>query len=164
MQENVGGDVDPRVLGQRLQDARRARGLTQQEVADSLELARTTVTALEKGERGIRPEELISLARLYGRPVGSFVGSRVPSAEFSVQFRTSVNKASSFDAQQALRSGVQEFQDLCEDYLLLETITGARARQSYPPQYETVGFPRRMQPKTWLLRSATALAWVTGPS
>ena len=48
MQENVVDAVDPRVLGQRLQDARRARGLTQQEVADSLELARTTVTALEK--------------------------------------------------------------------------------------------------------------------
>ena len=31
MQENVVGDVAPRVLGQRLQDARRARGLTQQE-------------------------------------------------------------------------------------------------------------------------------------
>ena len=141
MQENVVRDVDPRVLGQRLQDARRARGLTQQEVADSLELARTTVTALEKGERRVRPDELISLAGLYGRPVSSFVGSRAPSAEFSVQFRTSVNRASSPEAQQALRRGVQEFQDLCEDYLWLEDITGARSRQSYPPQYETAGLP-----------------------
>ncbi len=141
MQENVVGDVDPRVLGRRLQESRRARGLTQQEVADSLELARTTVTALEKGERRIRPDELISLAELYGRPVSSFVGSRAPSAEFSVQFRTSVNRASSPQAQQELRRGVQEFQDLCEDYLWLETIAGARSRQSYPPQYEMAGFP-----------------------
>ena len=141
MEENVVGDVDPRVLGQRLQDARRARGLTQQEVADSLELARTTVTALEKGERRVRPDELISLAGLYGRPVSSLVGSRAPSAEFSVQFRTSVNRARSPEAQQALRSGVQEFQDLCEDYLWLETIIGARSLQSYPPQYETAGVP-----------------------
>ena len=141
MQDNVVDAVDPRVLGRRLQDARRARGLTQQEVADSLELARTTVTALEKGERRIRPDELISLAGLYGRPVSSFVGSRAPSAEFSVQLRTSANRASSFEAQQALGHVVQEFQDLCEDYLWLETITGARSRQSYPPQYETTGFP-----------------------
>ena len=53
-----------------------ARGHTQQEVADSLELARTTVTALEKGEGRIRPDELISLAGLYGRQVSTFVGSR----------------------------------------------------------------------------------------
>ena len=104
MQENVVDAVDPRVLGQRLQDARRARGLTQQEVADSLELARTTVTALEKGERRIRSDELISLAGLYGRPVSSFVRSRAPSAEFAVQFRTSINRASSSEAQQALRA------------------------------------------------------------
>ena len=55
MQENDVDAVGPRVLGQRLQEARRARGLTQQDVADSLELARTTITALEKGERRIRP-------------------------------------------------------------------------------------------------------------
>ena len=141
MQENVVDAVDPRVLGQRLQDARRARGLTQQEVADSLELARTTVTALEKGERRIRPDELISLAGLYGRPVSSFVRSRAPSAEFAVQFRTSINRASSSEAQQALRRGVQDFQALCDDYLWVETVTGARSRQSSPPQYEIAGLP-----------------------
>ena len=53
-----------------------ALGLTQQEVADSLERARTTATALEKGEGRIRPDELISLAGLYGRQVSTFVGSR----------------------------------------------------------------------------------------
>ena len=62
MHESVVDAVVPGILGQGLQKARRARGLTQQEVADSLELARTTVTALEKGERRIRPDELISLA------------------------------------------------------------------------------------------------------
>ena len=141
MQENVVGTVDPRVLGRRLQESRRARGLTQQEVAESLELARTTVTALEKGERRIRPDELISLAGLYGRPVGSFVGSRGPSPEFSVQFRTSVNRANSPEAQQALSRGVQDFQDLCEDYLRLESTAGSHSRQSYPSQYETAGLP-----------------------
>ena len=139
MQENVYHAVDPRVLGRRLQEARRARGLTQQEVAESLELARTTVTALEKGERRIRPDELISLAGLYGRPVSGFVGSRAPSPEFAVQFRAAVNRAGSPEAQQALSRGVQEFQDLCEDYLWLETITGSRFRQSYPAQYDTAG-------------------------
>ena len=35
------------------------------------------MTALEKGERRIRLDELISLAGLYGRQVSTFVGSRV---------------------------------------------------------------------------------------
>ena len=45
-----------------------ARGLTRQEVADSLELARTTATALGKGEGRIRPDELISLGRAVRTP------------------------------------------------------------------------------------------------
>ena len=141
MQENIVDAANPKVLGQRLQEARRARGLTQQEVADSLALARTTVTALEKGERRIRPDELINLARLYGRPVSGFVGERGPVADFSVQFRTAVNRTGSPQAQQVLSQGIQEFQDLCEDYLHLESIKGVQPRQSYPAQYETVGIP-----------------------
>ena len=44
------------------------RGHTRQEVADFLELARTTATALEKGEGRIRPDELISLGRAVRTP------------------------------------------------------------------------------------------------
>ena len=47
--------IDPRVLGQSLQESRRATGLTQQTVADQMELARTTLVAIEKGERKITP-------------------------------------------------------------------------------------------------------------
>ena len=65
MQQHVLETIDPRGLGQRLQEARKARGITQQDVADSLSVARTTITALEKGERRIRPDELIQLAKLY---------------------------------------------------------------------------------------------------
>ena len=61
MQEAFVDNTDPKLLGQRLQEARRARGLTQQQVADSMSMARTTVTALEKGDRRIRPNELINL-------------------------------------------------------------------------------------------------------
>ena len=64
MQNHVIDTIDPRVLGRRLQEARKARGFTQQDVADSLAVARTTITALEKGERRTRPDELIQMARL----------------------------------------------------------------------------------------------------
>ena len=51
MQRNLVDAIPPPKLGRRLQEARKARGLTQQAVADSLGFARTSVTALEKGER-----------------------------------------------------------------------------------------------------------------
>ena len=90
MQQHAIETTDPRDLGRRLREARKARGFTQQEVAESLVVARTTVTALEKGERRPRPDELIQMARLYGRPVGDFVGQREPIADFTVQFRTAL--------------------------------------------------------------------------
>ena len=163
MQESVVDGLDPRVLGRRLQEARRARGLTQQEVAASLELARTTVTALEKGERRIRPDELISLAGLYGRPVSSFVGSKAPSPEFSVQFRTSVNRASSPEAQQALSRGVQDFQDLCEDYLRLESTAGGSLPALLPISVRDgrSSLPKRLQ-RTLPRQSGTVSDWGTG--
>ena len=141
MQQHVIETVDPRALGRRLQEARKARGFTQQEVAKSLSVARTTITALEKGERRSRPDELIRMARLYGRPVGDFVGPREPVADFTVQFRTAVSNTASLDAQQELGQAIQEFQRLCEDYLYLEDLTQASLRRNYPPQYSIGGTP-----------------------
>ena len=131
--------IDPRVLGRRLQEARKARGFTQQEVADSVAVARTTITALEKGERRPRPDELMQMARLYGRSVGDFVGPREPTADFTVQFRMAVSGAASLDAQEELRQAIQEFQGLCEDYLYLENLAGASLWRNYPPQYSIGG-------------------------
>ena len=139
MRQHVLDTIDPRVLGQRLQDARRARRLTQQEVAGFLAVARTTVTALEKGDRRIRPDELVRLANLYGRAVSDFVGSREPMANFAVQFRTAIASAGTAPAQSELEQSVQDFQSLCEDYLYLERLNGLPYRHNYPAQYPIDG-------------------------
>ena len=133
MEEHALESIDPRALGRRLQEARKARGLTQQDAANSLAVARTTVTALEKGERRTRPSELIQLARLYGRPVSEFVGPKEPVADFAVQFR----KAAAGEADAETSEAVEEFRRLCEDHLYLEHLSGAPLRFNYPPQYST---------------------------
>ena len=135
MEEHALESIDPRALGRRLREARKARGLTQQDAADSLAVARTTVTALEKGERRTRPSELIQLARLYGRPVSEFVGPKEPVADFAVQFR----KAAAGEADAEASEAVEEFRRLCEDYLYLENLSGVPLRRNYPPQYSTGG-------------------------
>src|SRR5829696_4853818 len=81
--------IDPAVLGERLAEARRARRLTQQQVAEHLGVARTTIVAMEKGDRRPRPGELVALARFYGRSVGELVriDPENQRPNFLVQFR-----------------------------------------------------------------------------
>jgi len=127
-------DTDPKVLGARLRDARSAKRLTQQEVADQLGLARTTLVAIEKGERRVQSGELVRLASAYGRPVHELLRSSQPSPEFAVQLRA-VLEADAVD-EQAISGSIGQFVKLCEDYVELERLTGATMPRRYPPMYE----------------------------
>ena len=67
-------------IGERLRAARELVGITQAAAANSIDVARTTIVAVEQGRRRIRMEELQRLASLYGtsannilrREAGSF--------------------------------------------------------------------------------------------
>src|SRR5688572_5433759 len=65
--------VDPRLLGQRIAEARKARGKTQEEVANELGCSRPTYIAVEKGERPLKPNEITKLAEFLGRRVHELV-------------------------------------------------------------------------------------------
>lgn len=137
MEKHVLDTIDPKQLGQRLQESRKARGMTQKDVANELGMARTTVTALEKGERRIQPKEIIELARLYGREVSDFVSGRKILGDFAVQFRASVLKMA--DYQTELEKAIGDFQKLCEDYIFLERISETPLQRTYPPEYSADG-------------------------
>ena len=129
--------IDPKVLGRRLQEARKARGLTQQDVAKELGLARTTITAIEKGPRSVQPEELLQLARLYGRGVSELVRRREVVEEFAVPFRAAVAEVVPHQAE--LQQATQELQRLCEDYLELEELCESPLTRTYSPPYTFAG-------------------------
>jgi Zn-dependent peptidase ImmA (M78 family)/DNA-binding XRE family transcriptional regulator len=135
MDENVLNQIDPRVLGARLQEARKARGLTQLEVARLMKMARTTLVAIEKGERRLAPEELIHLADLYGRPVSEFVARQTVVEGFVPQFRAVLRE--DFEADMDLQKVTVELQHLAEDYAELERLCGLTNARIYPPQYTT---------------------------
>lgn len=82
--------LDPRALGARLREARNAGGWTQEQAAEAIDASRTTMTAIEKGERTIRPDELVQLAKLYGRKVSSLLRPGEPVEDFSVQLRAAL--------------------------------------------------------------------------
>ena len=72
MDKHLLTSIDPAIIGERLAEARRARGLTQQQAAEFLDVARTTITAMEKGERRPRAVELVK-SRPTLRPSGARV-------------------------------------------------------------------------------------------
>jgi Zn-dependent peptidase ImmA (M78 family)/DNA-binding XRE family transcriptional regulator len=129
--------LDPRTLGERLQQARKARRKTQQEVADYLGVARTTIVAMEKGERRVRSGELLRLARLYGRQVGDLLRVAEPSAPFAVQLRATLSPDAPI--AQKLDPKTWEFQQLCEDYIELERLMHAPLPRRYPPEQHLGG-------------------------
>jgi Zn-dependent peptidase ImmA (M78 family)/transcriptional regulator with XRE-family HTH domain len=133
--------TDPRVLGARLQDARRARGLTQEAVAEKLGVARTTVVAIEKGERRVTAHEIRALAELYGRKVSDFVGHHVVTEDLVPQFRTTIKDS---DGSQPLQTVTEQLQRLSERYVELENIWKAPLSRNYPPVSDTSGTPAEL--------------------
>ncbi|MGD0956155.1 MAG: XRE family transcriptional regulator [Candidatus Acidiferrales bacterium] len=128
--------VDPRTLGLRLQEARKAAGMTQQQVADRLGMARTTIVAIEKGERRVVPHELLQLASLYGRSVSSLVSKRAVTESLLTQFRANQRESGpGFD------EATNELQSRSEDYVELERMVGAPSANRFPPEYDTKGGP-----------------------
>ena len=65
--------LDPKVLGQKLKQARTARGLRQEDVAKKLGIVRTTLVAIEQGSRRVTAHELAEMSALYGRPVSEWL-------------------------------------------------------------------------------------------
>lgn len=65
--------VPSSILAARLTDARKACGLTQEAAAAHLGCSHATLVAIEQGTRPPKPEELLSLAELYGGRVHELV-------------------------------------------------------------------------------------------
>ncbi len=128
-------ELDPRVLGQRISEARKARGKTQEEVAEFLGYSRPTYIAIEKGERTAKPDEIIKLASFFGRKVNELVRPGEPVNDLQPHLRAVADKMKTGDQFQArLNAAIDQLQALAEDYLELERIMGAPHRPSYPAE------------------------------
>ncbi len=126
---------DLRAVGARIRRAREALGWTQQQLADGFGVSRTTVVAIEKGDRGLKPAELVQVASLLGRNVTDFLQGGVPTEGFGERLRGVLPAA----LDPALLPSIDEFQRLCEDYVHLEGLCQAPLRRRYPPEYEALG-------------------------
>ena len=79
--------LKPAELGSRLRIAREAAGITQAAASMSIEIARTTLVAIEQGQRRLRTKELQQLARLYGTSVNALLRREAVFVDIVPQFR-----------------------------------------------------------------------------
>ncbi len=161
MDTNILDTIDMRELGKELQQARTKRGLTQQDAAKIIEVARTTITAIEKGERRIKAGELIKLARAYGHQVSDFVRPRPKIEPFQVQFRGPAQRSSEDEAK--ITPYITELEELSRNYLELEQIEKAPLVHKYPPEYEITGLRTEQAAESVALEERNRLGLGDGP-
>lgn len=126
------GDIDPRELGRRLQDHRKARRETQVDIAGRLEISRPGIAAIEAGQRRFTPDFIVRLSEAYEIPVSQLVRVGPPPASLVAQFRLPGEAPADRDQ---LGAAAARLERLVERYVLLEEMLGAPLRSLPPPPY-----------------------------
>ncbi|MDB5346362.1 MAG: Transcriptional regulator [Schlesneria sp.] len=127
--------ASPRIIGQRLAEARKARSIKQEDAAEHIGVSRPTFIAIEKGERAAKSAEIIKLAAFYGQPVSQFVRTMEPLTDFLPHFRAAMEKVKPGDVER-LKAAIGEFKQFVENYLDLEQRMKAPMRMNYPQLVE----------------------------
>ena len=122
-------NLAPTELGDRLRGARSEANFTQDAAAAALGMARTTLVAIEKGQRSVRPEELLAFARLYGVSAGKLVSPDAIHVDFSAKFRRMQGK----DGSRAGGEALGLLNRLATGAAQLERLLGQELRTDYPP-------------------------------
>ena len=121
--------LNPVDVGRRLRIARETAGMTQARAAASIEVARTTLVAMEKGQRIVRAAELLPLARLYGTSVNALLRQESVYVDLVPRFR----KLPACK-DEATDKAVTLLADLVRAEVELENILGIIHHRDYPPQ------------------------------
>jgi Zn-dependent peptidase ImmA (M78 family)/DNA-binding XRE family transcriptional regulator len=121
--------IAPADLGERLRLARESAGVKQSNAAASIEVARTTLVAMEQGRRRVRMNELQQLARNYGTSVNALLRQEAVHVDLAPRFRKLVN--SSHDAENV---AAQMLSNLARAEVELENLLGVKRTRNYPPE------------------------------
>src|SRR5260370_11196191 len=121
--------LGPAELGERLRTARSGVNLTQDAAAATLGMARTTLVAIEKGQRSVRPEELLAFARLYGVSAGKLTSPDAIHVDLSAKFRRAEGK----EASKAVTQALSLLTRLATGAVQLEPLLGQELPTDYPP-------------------------------
>ena len=109
--------------GERLRVAREGANVTQAAAASAIGVARTTIVAIEQGERRVRIDELQKLAKLFGTSVNALLRREAVHVDLAPRFRKlDGNHDRAADEAADLLTG------LARAEVELENLLGVRAR------------------------------------
>jgi transcriptional regulator with XRE-family HTH domain len=69
-----------KIIGQKISQLRNSKGISQQKLAELLEVSRPTITQIEKGNRYLTPEELLKLSKIFNTSLNELINPKVRSA------------------------------------------------------------------------------------
>jgi Zn-dependent peptidase ImmA (M78 family)/DNA-binding XRE family transcriptional regulator len=122
-------EISPADVGERLRIAREGAGISQANAAASIDVARTTLVAIEQGQRRVRMSELQQLARLYGTSVNALLRQEAIQVDLAPRFR---KLAGSSDT--AVDAVAKLLADLAKAEVELENLLGFKRVRNYPPE------------------------------
>src|SRR5258706_8565632 len=116
-------------LGDRLRVAREAANLTQKDAAAEIGVARTTLVAIEQGQRRVRMDELQRLAKLYHTSVNALLRREAVHAHLVPRIRKLIG---SDDAASLIATEL--LSDLAQAEVELENLLGIKRSPKYPQE------------------------------
>lgn len=129
--------MSPADVGERLRIARDNADITQKDAADKINIARTTLVAIEKGQRRIRIDELQQLAKLYGTSVNALLRREAVHVDLVPRFRKPFvprfrKPPDGLDA--AADRAAEIMSRLAKAEIELENLLGIKRVRNYPPE------------------------------
>lgn len=117
-------------IGERLRIAREIAKITQAAAATAIGVARTTLVAIEQGQRRVRTDELQKLAKAYGTSANALLRREAVHLDMVPQFR----KLEENEADPTVEHAARLLNDLVRAEVELENALGVRRQRNYPPE------------------------------
>lgn len=122
-------EFSPNELGERLRAARESAKVTQAAAAAEVEVARTTLVAIEQGQRRVRIEEIQKLARLYNTSVNAILRRESVQVDLAARFRKLAD-----NTDPAVDEAAGLLAALVKAEVELENLLGVQRPRNYPQE------------------------------
>lgn len=118
------------IIGQRLRDARKNCGVTQEQAAAALGVPRTAVVNIESSERAVSTLEISKLARLYGRSIAELLMESPETDEDILVILHRIDEALAVDP--AVKEEVSSHVAICREGMELKKLLGISSEEWLP--------------------------------
>lgn len=116
-------------IGERLRIARESAKVTQAAAAKAVDVARTTIVAIEQGQRRVRMDELQKLAAMYGTSANAVLRREAVHLDMVPRFRKLPQSGDN-----TIEDAARLLNDLVRAEVELENALGIERNRNYPPE------------------------------